>query len=206
MKRDAYEADVQMLSRQNRFLWITVGGLVTALILVLLVAWSGMGSNRTVVTPPRIDKSFWITDQTASGEYIEQMAQWVSYLTLDVTPDNVAYKSDLLLKLAEPGYHGALQQKLRVNAEKIRRDNAATSFDVRTVRAAPDALAAILTGQLKVLINGTPVKDEIRHYLARFSIDGGRAQLIKFKQIKTDDVKAALAENDLDVEETDGSF
>ncbi len=110
------------------------------------------------------------------------------------------------LKLAEPGYHGALQQKLRVNAEKIRRDNAATSFDIRTVRAAPDALAAVLTGQLKVLINGTPVKNEIRHYLARFSIDGGKAQLIKFKQVKTDDVKAALAENDLDVEETDGSF
>jgi conjugal transfer pilus assembly protein TraE len=206
MKRDAYEADVQMLSRQNRFLWITVGGLVTALVLVLLVAWSGMGSNRTVVTPPKIEKSFWITDHTASGEYIDQMAQWVAYLTLDITPDNVAYKSDLLLKLAEPGYHGALQQKLRVNAEKVRRDNATTSFDVRTVRAAPDALAAILTGQLKVLINGTPVKNEIRHYLARFSIDGGQAQLIKFKQVKTDDVTAALAENDLDVEETDGSF
>jgi len=206
MKREAYEADVQMLIRQNRFLWVTVAGLVGALILVLGVAWSGMGSNRTVVTPPRIEKSFWITDHTASGEYIEQMAQWVSYLTLDVTPDNVAYKSDLLLKLAEPGYHGALQQKLRVNAEKVRRDNAATSFEVRTVRAAPDALAAILTGQLKVLINGTPVKNELRHYLVRFSIEGGRAQLVQFKQVKNDDVKAALADNDLDTEDTDGRF
>lgn len=205
MKREAYEADVQMLIRQNRFLWLTLGGIVTALVLALLVAWAGMGATRTVVTPPRIEKSFWITDNTASGEYIDQMAQWVSYLTLDVTPDNVQYKSDLLLKLAHPDYHGALQQKLRVNAEKIRRDNAATSFDIRTVRAAPDALAAVLTGQLKVLINGTPVKNEIRHYLARFDFDGGKAQLIQFKQVKNDDVKAALADAALD-DETDGSF
>jgi conjugal transfer pilus assembly protein TraE len=205
MKRDAYEADVQMLIRQNRFLWLTLGGIVTALVLALLVAWAGMGATRTVVTPPRIEKSFWITDNTASGEYIDQMAQWVSYLTLDVTPDNVQYKSDLLLKLAHPDYHGALQQKLRVNAEKIRRDNAATSFDIRTVRAAPDALAAVLTGQLKVLINGTPVKNEIRHYLARFTLDGGQAQLIQFKQVKNDDVKAALADAALDAE-ADGNF
>jgi conjugal transfer pilus assembly protein TraE len=205
MKREAYEADVQMLIRQNRFLWLTLGGIVTALVLALLVAWVGMGATRTVITPPKIEKSFWITDNTASGEYIDQMAQWVSYLTLDVTPDNVQYKSDLLLKLAHPDYHGALQQKLRVNAEKIRRDNAATSFDIRTVRAAPDALAAVLTGQLKVLINGTPVKNEIRHYLARFDLDGGKAQLIQFKQVKNDDVKAALADAALD-DETDGSF
>ena len=205
MKREAYEADVQMLIRQNRFLWLTLGGIVTALVLALLVAWAGLGATRTVVTPPKIEKSFWITDNTASGEYIDQMAQWVSYLTLDVTPDNVQYKSDLLLKLAHPDYHGALQQKLRVNAEKIRRDNAATSFDIRTVRAAPDALAAVLTGQLKVLINGTPVKNEIRHYLARFDLDGGKAQLIQFKQVKNDDVKAALADAALDAE-TDGSF
>jgi len=205
MKREAYEADVQMLIRQNRFLWLTLGGIVTALVLALLVAWAGMGATRTVVTPPKIEKSFWITDNTASGEYIDQMAQWVSYLTLDVTPDNVQYKSDLLLKLAHPDYHGALQQKLRVNAEKIRRDNAATSFDIRTVRAAPDALAAVLTGQLKVLINGTPVKNEIRHYLARFDLDGGKAQLIQFKQVKNDDVKAALTDAALD-EEADGSF
>lgn len=205
MKRESYEADVQMLIRQNRFLWLALGGIVTALVLALLVAWAGMGATRTVVTPPKIEKSFWITDNTASGEYIDQMAQWVSYLTLDVTPDNVQYKSDLLLKLAHPDYHGALQQKLRVNAEKIRRDNAATSFDIRTVRAAPDALAAVLTGQLKVLINGTPVKNEIRHYLARFDLDGGKAQLIQFKQVKNDDVKAALADAALD-DETDGSF
>ena len=113
MKREAYEADVQMLIRQNRFLWLTLGGIVTALVLALVVAWAGMGATRTVVTPPKIEKSFWITDNTASGEYIDQMAQWVSYLTLDVTPDNVQYKSDLLLKLAHPDYHGALQQKLQ---------------------------------------------------------------------------------------------
>lgn len=201
MKKDAYEADVQVLLTQNRNLWMTVGGLVILLILALMLAWSSLGSSRTVVTPPNIEKSFWITNGTASDTYLIQMAEWVSYLTLDVTPDNVAYKSDLLLKLAHPDYHGALQQKLRINAEKIRRDNAATSFDVRVAKAAPDVLAAILTGHLKVTINGTVVKNELRHYLARFSIVGGQAQLTLFKQVRIDDFKAALAETENDREE-----
>jgi conjugal transfer pilus assembly protein TraE len=205
MKRDSYEADVLMLARQNKFLWFTIAGLSTALILTLMVAWAGMGATRTVVTPPKIEKSFWITDNTASGDYIEQMGQWVSYLTLDVTADNVQYKSDLLLKLAHPDYHGALQQKLRVNAEKIRRDNAVTSFDVRTVRSAPDVLAAVLTGQLTVHINGKLVKTEIRHFLVRFALDGGKAQLIQFKQVKNDDVKAALSDETTH-EDSDGTF
>ena len=205
MKRDSYEADVLMLARQNKFLWFTIAGLSTGLILTLMVAWAGMGATRTVVTPPKIEKSFWITDNTASGDYIEQMGQWVSYLTLDVTADNVQYKSDLLLKLAHPDYHGALQQKLRVNAEKIRRDNAVTSFDVRTVRSAPDVLAAVLTGQLIVHINGKLVKTEIRHFLVRFALDGGKAQLIQFKQVKNDDVKAALSDETTH-EDSDGTF
>lgn len=205
MKRESYEADVVMLSRQNRFLWVTVAGLSTALILSLMVAWAGMGANRTVVTPPKIEKSFWITDNTASGDYIEQMGQWVSYLTLDVTADNVEYKSDLLLKLAHPDYHSALQQKLRVNAEKVRRDNAVTSFDVRAVRSAPDVLAAVLTGHLTVHINGKLVKKDVRHYLVRFALAGGKAQLTQFKQVKNDDVKAAISD-DTTNDDTDGTF
>ncbi|MDD5366686.1 MAG: type IV conjugative transfer system protein TraE [Gallionellaceae bacterium] len=198
MKKEAYEADVQILIRQNRNLWMAIAGLIVLLIAVMAVTWSSIGSSRTVVTPPTLEKSFWITNNTASDTYLIQMAQWVSYLTLDVTPDNCKYKSEILLKLAHPDYHGALQQKLRINAEKIARDNAATSFDVRVAKAAPDILAVILTGYLKVSINGTPVKNELRHYLARFSLDGGQAQLIKFKQVKIDDFKAALAETEED--------
>jgi conjugal transfer pilus assembly protein TraE len=93
MNKDRYDADVQMLIRQNRFLWFTNAAVLAALILVLLIAWNGMGANRTIVVPPKIEKTFWITDNAAAGEYIDQMGQWVSYLTLDVTPDNVEYKS-----------------------------------------------------------------------------------------------------------------
>lgn len=198
MKKESYEGDVQILVSQNRNLWLTIAALVVGLILVLMVAWNGMGANRTIVVPPKLDKSFWITDQTAAGEYIEQMAQWVSYLTLDVTPENVDYKSDILLKLADPDYNGALKQKLRINAQKIKRDNAATSFDVRVVKNAPDILASILTGYLKVTINGTVVKSEMRHYLAQFNLKGGQAHLVKFQQVKNDDFKSALTEIDPD--------
>lgn len=198
MKKDAYEADVQVLSTQNKNLWLAVAGLILLLILALMLVWSSMGSSRTVVTPPNIEKSFWITNGTASDTYLIQMAEWVAWLDLDVTPDNVRYKSEKLLQLADPGFHGPLQQKLRINAEKLARDNATTSFDVRTAKAAPDALAVILTGYLKVSINGTPVRTELRHYLAVFRLQFGTAQLVQFRQVRVDDFKTALAEPEED--------
>lgn len=205
MRKDLYDADVQMLIRQNRFLWFTNAAVLAALVLVLLIAWNGMGANRTIVVPPKIEKTFWITDNAAAGEYIDQMGQWVSYLTLDVSPDNVEYKSALLLPLVHPDYHGAMQQKLRVNGERLKRDNATTSFDVRTVKSAPDVLAVILTGQFKVRINGAMVKDELRHYFVRFSLAGGRAQLMQFRQVAHDDVKAALSDAALEAVNNDNA-
>lgn len=48
MRKDLYDADVQMLIRQNRFLWFTNAAVLAALVLVLLIAWNGMGANRTM--------------------------------------------------------------------------------------------------------------------------------------------------------------
>ncbi len=192
MRAEDYRGDIVFLIQQNRFLWTAVGGLIAALVLVLLVAWTGMGSNRTTIVPPKIEKSFWVTDNTASGSYIEQMAQWASFLILDVTPDNVHYKSEILLGITSPDFHGLLKQKLDQNAQRIKRENSTSSFDVKTVKSSPDKAAAIMTGLLKISINGSVVKNELRHYFAQFSLSGGSAQLIQFREVKNDSLKAAL--------------
>jgi len=37
------------------------------------------------------------------------MTQWISSLILDVTPDNIEYKSNILLQYVHPDLHGKLK-------------------------------------------------------------------------------------------------
>lgn len=58
------------LKRQQ---WISIATLI-GLILSLLNMYNQFGRERTIVVPPTVERSFWITGGTASTEYLEQMS------------------------------------------------------------------------------------------------------------------------------------
>ena len=51
-----------------------------------------VGRERIVLTPPAIDKSFWVAKDKVSASYLEQMGSFIAYLTLDVSPSSVEWK------------------------------------------------------------------------------------------------------------------
>nr|MBL8455661.1 type IV conjugative transfer system protein TraE [Zoogloeaceae bacterium] len=164
-------------------------------LLLLLMAWNALnqfGRERTIVTPPALERSFWITANTASTEYIEQMALWAASMILDVTPNNAEFKSNLLLQFADPGAHGALQERATLEIARLKRDNSSTLFDVETIRAAPEKLAAVITGKLNTYINGVRVSNTERHYLVRFRMSSGRAAIIEFSEAPHADLNILL--------------
>ncbi len=82
--------DVKEMRRRNRGLGMAVGALAAGQIIALLVILNLLTSVRTVVVPPAINKSFWVTSDKASSEYLEQMASFMAWLVLDVTPASIA--------------------------------------------------------------------------------------------------------------------
>ena len=194
MDAKQYSEDLDVLTatvRRQQLLGIVLG---IALVLALWNAVNMFGRDRTIVTPPSLERSFWVTSSTASAEYLEQMAIWAASLILDVTPDSAPFKGKLLLQYAEPSAHGYLQERMALESARMKRDTATTLSDVQTLRSVPDKLAVVLTGKLNTFINGVRVTQIEKHYLARFRISSGRAELIEFSEVPHADLNVLLQE------------
>lgn len=111
MDFERLSGDLKDMRRRNRSLGLAVGLLAGCNVLALLVVLNLLGAVRTVVVPPSINKSFWVTRDTASAEYLEQMGSFIAWLVLDVTPSSIDWKKDILLGYVEPEQHGELKAR-----------------------------------------------------------------------------------------------
>jgi conjugal transfer pilus assembly protein TraE len=195
MDSTRYDDDLEASRAQVKRLTTVAAVLGLCLLLSMVLMLNLLGRDRTIVTPPVIEKSFWVTADTVSDAYIQQMSLWLSTLILDVTPDDIAYKSKLLLQYAHPELHGKLKERQDLEAQRIKRDNISTYFVLQTIRTSPERLTAVITGRLHTLINGSRVADQERNFLIKWRMDGGRAQLIEFVEASNADVNKLLNPN-----------
>ena len=97
MDFERHQNDLRVQRKTNRALGAIVALLSVCQLLSLAVIVSILGSERTVIVPPSIDRTFWVTRDKASREYLEEMAGFVAWLVLDVSPSTVDWKRNVLL-------------------------------------------------------------------------------------------------------------
>ena len=175
-------SDLKALRQRNERLSLTVGGLIASIVLCLVIILNLIGTERTVVVPPSIDKTFWVTKDHASREYLEQMGAFMAWLVLDVTSSTVDWKKDILLNYVAPDQHGAIKSRQEVEAERLKRINAATSFLPQQLVANETDQSVVISGRLRTLVNGQETANETKSYLAEFQYVGGRMHLKAFKE------------------------
>ena len=183
MDFDHLNGDIKEMGRRNRGLGITVGVLSAGHVLALVVILNLVGSVRTVVVPPSIDKTFWVTRDKASSEYLEQMGSFIAWLVLDVTPSSIDWKKELLLGYVEPEQYGALKTRQEVEAERLKRINASTVFAPQQLVPSEDAQSVVVRGRLRTLVNGVETANDLKAYLVEFGYSGARMHLKTFKEL-----------------------
>ena len=183
MNNERHSNDIKDLRSRNRSLGLMVSGLIFGHILSLAIIFSLLGSEKTIVTPPSINKSFWVTKDKASSEYLEQMGAFIGWLILDVSPASIDWKKDMLLGYVSPAQHGALKTKQELEAERLKRINASTYFLPGQLVPSEDSQSVVLVGQLRTLVNGQETATETKSYLVEFAHAGGRVHLTTFKEI-----------------------
>jgi len=176
-------SDLKEMRRRNRGLGLTVGGLVAALLTCLVIILNLIGTERTIVVPPSIDKTFWVTKDRVSREYLEQMGSFVAWLILDVTPASIDWKKDILLNYVAPDRYGAMKSRQEIEAERLKRINASTFFLPQQLVANEDNQTVVIRGRLRTQVNGQDTATETKAYLAEFQYVGGRMHLKAFKEI-----------------------
>ena len=184
MDFDRYQNDLRTQRRSNRTLGAIVAMLSVCQLVALAVIVSIVGSERTVIVPPNIDRSFWVSKDKASREYLEQMAGYVTWLMLDVSPTTVDWKRNVLLNWVAPDQHATMKTKMDLEADRLRNNNASTSFLIQQFTADEKDQSVVITGRLRRQINGADVGEpDTRAYLAQFQYTGGRVHIQTFKEI-----------------------
>jgi conjugal transfer pilus assembly protein TraE len=183
MDFERLNSDIKEMRRRNRSLGLTVGALAIGHVVALIVILNLIGTVRTVVVPPSIDKSFWVSRDRASSEYLEQMGSFIAWLVLDVTPSSIDWKKGVLLGYVEPGQYGALKTRQEVEAERLKRINASTLFMPQQLVASEDAQSVVVRGRLRTLVNGFETGNDLKAYLVEFSFNGARMHLKTFKEL-----------------------
>lgn len=149
----------------------------------LVLMFNMVGRDRIVVTPPSIDKTFWVSKERVSSAYLEQMGSFIAYLTLDVSPQSIDWKKTMLLQYVSPDIYGALQTRQELEADRLRRLNATTQFSIAQLLPNEEAMNVTLKGRLATFINGARTSDVDKEYVAEFEFKGNRVQIRNFREI-----------------------
>lgn len=161
-------------------------GVVAGTVLVALVCAGAMvkliGSERVVVTPPEIKRSFWVSGDSVSEEYLLEMAYWYAGLALNITPGASTYHKDLFLKYAAPSEYGRLEAEMGARAEWLKKNNASTQFAVRTYTPDKDNLRVAMTGTLYTWTSDKKAGERNTTYMVGFQYLNGRLYVSDFKE------------------------
>ena len=169
------------------FMRIAVGGLVLALLANAGASLSVAGSERTILVPPEVHKTFWVSDQKVSTEYLQEMAYWYAGLALNVTPHVAEYQKNLFLKYAAPSEYGRLQAEFGARTEFIRKNNASTQFSPQSVMPDEAAMKVALTGVLLTWVGDKKASEKQTTYVVGFRYLNGRLHVSEFKETSDQD-------------------
>lgn len=157
--------------------------LSVALFLSVIALLKVIGTERTVVVPPSLNKTFWITNDRASAEYLEQMAGFMTWLVLDVSVHTMEWKKQTLLSYVPPDKAGAMKTRMELEADRLKALNAATYFLPRHFTPDEATQAVVVRGILRTQINGVDTSNVEKAYLVGFEQSGGRIHLKEMTEV-----------------------
>ena len=179
--------DLKQMRSTVRLQGAAVAFMGACLLSALVLMFNMVGRDRVIVTPPSIDKTFWVSKDRVSSSYLEQMGSFIAYLTLDVSPQSIDWKKTMLLQYVSPDVYGVLQTRQDLEADRLRRLNATTQFSVAQLMPNEEAMNVVLKGRLATFINGARTSDIDKEYVAEFEFKGNRVQIRNFKELGNGD-------------------
>lgn len=187
MNPDKHGADIRelkaSLSTQRRI----SAGLLGLAILLAVNNLRLTGREKTILEPPVRTQSVWVQGEKVSASYLEEMGQFIAHVMLDVTPRSIAVNQQTVLGWTHPAFHGELKNRMSLEEERLKRDNATTVFWPNQVVPDPDRMRVALIGELATYINDRKTSDVPQAWLAEFEFKGGRMLLKDWKETSLDD-------------------
>lgn len=178
MKERFYTISLYRLLKQRNRMFI-VGCLLASsnLFMGMTLFFS---SERVVIVPACVSKSFWVDRSAVSAEYLEEMALFFAHQILDVSAASASYQRDIVLRYTATSYHNALKKRLTEEETRAREGQISTSFKPVQIKVDEHRLEAELTGDLLSYVGGKLASQARETYLLRFQYQQGRLLVTHF--------------------------
>lgn len=170
------------------FLRIVVGGLLVLCIIEGFLILRTIGSEKIIISPPNIEKSFWVSADGVSKSYLEQMAYFFSGLVLTVTPSTGEYQKKLFLQYASPENHGKLSVEMDTRLEYMRKNSISTVFTVESLKTDEKLMRVAILGNLETFMQDKKISTDRVFYVIAFQNRNGRIFVKEFRETNEKDI------------------
>ena len=186
MKIENLIASRKQTTRQRNVLAYMFGGSFVLNVLLGISVFHLKDKERIVVTPPVIEREFWVSADRVSDSYLEQMSEYLIGLILNVTPSNFGVRSEHLLACVEPANYGIIKEKLIREQQEIERRGLSTVFHITAFRTNATELEVEVKGILKSWIGSAEADSKEQAYKISYSYNSGRLKITDFRELKNE--------------------
>ena len=180
MRRETMDTD----RRRARDMRVVLAGLLGLSMLANLVLSHGLANReRMTVLVPAVSGPAWKVGESWAGRrYLEDAARTAAVTLLTLTPENAAHVREAASRMSHASARGAIGAWVSAEAERMARRDLATAFYPQRIDIEPDALAAVVSGELVTWIGREQASRARKRYRLVFRIDGGRIGLLRFEE------------------------
>lgn len=173
----------KIISQRNGYLVLAGGALIVCLLEAVMILFL-IGRERIVIVPPSIEKSFWVSSQNVSPEYLSEMTMFFASLRLNLTPDNSNLQRETLLRYTDSAYYNPLKAQLVKEADRLNDQHISLAFYPVNIKVNSKRLEAIIEGDLKASVGEAPIPTRRVKYLVRYRYDASRLLIKSFEEVK----------------------
>ena len=167
-----------LIKQRSALMVISVGLLLSNLLLVIKIM---SDSTRIIITPPEIQKSFWVEKGSVSPEYLEQMSLFIAHLVLDVSPGSAKRQRDVALGYVSPKFYNALKKRLEDEEAFLKKEQVSLSFKPTHITVDAKELEVTLLGEMNHYVASERIKNSQESYKLHFDYRGSKLHLTSFK-------------------------
>ena len=159
MKASDFEDALRGSQRWLTYLKLIVAASLLGNIVQSCTVMKLLNGQKVIVTPPVINKPFWIAGQELDENYLEQMGlYWIS-LETNVTPANIEYNCGTLGSVAEPQDVGPLRISCDQVKQRLKQDAASTMMQPQTITPDLPHLRLAVAGNVTTYVSDHRVSD-----------------------------------------------
>jgi len=171
--------------------------------IVLVIAAALLGANlllsgslalmqREIVMVPGILQEYRIKGSKVSSSYLEEMTHMFLANLLDLTPDNVSYKKELVLKYTLAGSTKVINDYFAEAQIQHERFQFSTYFSAKHLEISPEKMEVVAKGILSSRFGRSGNEEKEVEYRLIYEMNGGILRLKSFAMLRPDEEKKAL--------------